>query len=62
MKFVFIECEVEGHQNILKLSCKPLAFTSCKAFLKNKKKSGTSPLAPYSALFLKKNIYLVIFY
>ena len=38
-------------QNTLKLSCKPLTFTPCKAFLKNKKRSGTSLLATFSALF-----------
>ena len=27
-----IVCQVEGYQNILKLSCRPLAFTSYKAF------------------------------
>ena len=31
-----------GYQNILKLSCRPLAFNSYKAFLKYKKRSGTS--------------------
>ena len=46
---VFIVCQVEGNCNILKISCKPLAFTSYKTFLKNKKRSGTS-LPPH---FLK---------
>ena len=32
----------KDYRNIMKLSCKPLAFASYKAFLKNKKKSGTS--------------------
>ena len=30
-----------GYENTLKLTCRPLAFTSHKAFLKNKKRSGT---------------------
>ena len=30
----FIICQVESYQNILKLSCRPRAFTSCEAFLK----------------------------
>ena len=30
--FVFIVCQVEGYQNILKLSCRPVAFTSFEAF------------------------------
>ena len=33
---------IEGYWNILKLSCKPLDFTSDKAFLKSKKRSGTT--------------------
>ena len=27
IQFVFIICQVEGYRNILKLSCRPLAFT-----------------------------------
>ena len=46
----FIAYQVEGHLKILKLSSRPLAFTSYKAFLKNKKRSG------------EKNISLVIFH
>ena len=42
MQFVFIICQVEGYRNILKLSFRPLVFTSFKLFLKNKKRSGTS--------------------
>ena len=34
--------QVQDYQNILKLRCQPLAFISYTAFLKNKKKSGTS--------------------
>ena len=45
-----------------KLSCKLLAFTSFKVFLRNKKGSEVSPPASFSAWFLKKNIYLVIVY
>ena len=40
--FVFIACQVEGNQNFLTLSYKSMAFTSYKAFLRNKKWSGTS--------------------
>ena len=46
----------------LKLCLKPLAFTSYKAFLKNKKRPGTSLPVSFSAWFLKKNISLVIFH
>ena len=37
-------------------------FTSYKAFSKIKQRSGISTPASFSALFSKKNIYLVIFY
>ena len=47
---------------ILKLSGRSLAFFSCKAFLTTKKKFGTSLPASCSASFLKKNIYIIIFY
>ena len=49
IQFIFIACQVQGYRNILKLSCRPLAFTSFKAFLKNKKRSGTSVFDPFSA-------------
>ena len=42
MQFVYIVCQFESCQNILKLSCRPLAFTSYKTFLKNKKRPRTS--------------------
>ena len=29
MQYVFIVCQVEGYQSILKLSCTPLSFPSC---------------------------------
>ena len=45
----FIVCQVHGYQDILKLSCRPLAFTPYKAFLKNKKRSKTSLPASFSA-------------
>ena len=34
IQLVFIVCQVDDYQNILKLSCRPLAFTTYKAFLK----------------------------
>ena len=55
IRFVFVLCQVEGYRNILKLNCKPLAFTSNNDFLKNKKRSETSRPASLSAFFLKKN-------
>ena len=49
---------IEVYQNILKLSCKPLASTSYRAFLKNKKRSETSLPIPFPAWCLNKNISL----
>ena len=60
LQFVCILCQVVGYGNILKLSCRPLAFNSYNAFLKIKKRSETSLLASFSAWFLEKNISLVI--
>ena len=40
---------VEGYRKILKLRCKPLAFSSYKAFSKNKKQPRTSLSASFSA-------------
>ena len=58
----FIVCQFQDYRNILKLSGRPLAFTSYKFFKKNKKRCGTSLPASFSAQFLKKNISLVISY
>ena len=41
--------QIEGYLNILKLSCKVHDFISYKAFLKIKKRSGTSLPASFSA-------------
>ena len=46
----------------LRLTRWPLTFTLYKAVFKNKKRSGTSLLTLFSAWFLKKNIFIVIFY
>ena len=53
MQFVFIVLQAEGYRNILKQSWRPIGFTSYKAFLINKKRSGTGLPATFSALFLK---------
>ena len=62
LQFVFIVRQVKGYWNVLKLSCRPLAFTSYKAFLKNKKRSATNLPGSFSAWLLKKNIscYLLL--
>ena len=52
-------CQVEDFRNILKLSSRPLGFTSYKVFLNQKPSSGTSLPATFSAWFLKKNISLM---
>ena len=62
MQFVPIKCQGEEYRRILKLSCKSLAFTSCKGFFKNKKRPETSFSASFCVFFLKKNISFVIFY
>ena len=55
MQSAFIVYQVEDYGNTLKLSCRPLAFTSYKAFLKNKKRSGTSlPASLYYMIFEEK--------
>ena len=59
---VSIVCQVEDYQNILKLSSRPLTFTSFEVFVKSKKRSGTSFPASFSAWLLRKNIFLVTFY
>ena len=60
--FVSIVCQVEEYRKSLKLNCWPFAFTSYMAFSKNKKRSCTSLSASFSAWFLKKNTFVVIFY
>ena len=62
MQLVFIVFQVEDYRSILKLSCRPLAFTSYKASLKNKKRSETSLPASFSEWFLKKIIPIVMLY
>ena len=38
-------------KKMFKLSCRPLAITSYKAFLKNKKRFGTSPCLIFYMIF-----------
>ena len=58
--FVLIVCQDEDYQKSLKLSYRLFAFTSNKSFLKNKRKSGTSLPALFSAWFLKK-IFMLLY-
>ena len=59
LKFFIAYQVVEGYRNILQLTCRPLAFTSYKAFLNSRKRSGLSSLAHF-CMILKKTIYLII--
>ena len=56
LQFFLMVCEVEDYRNILKLSCRPLAFASYETSLK------ISLPTLFSAWFLKKDIFLAIFY
>ena len=56
---LLVFAQVECNQNILKLRCRPLAFTSFKAFSKIKKRFGTTRPASFLQWFLKK---IVCFY
>ena len=59
-QLIFIVWQVEGYRNISKLSRRPLALTSYKAFFKNKG-SGTSFSASFWAWFMKKNISVIYY-
>ena len=48
MQFVSIVCQADDYQNILKLSCRSLAFTLFMDFFKNKERSGTSVPVSFS--------------
>ena len=50
-QLVFMVCQVEDYQNILKLSCRPLAFISYKVFLNNKRSGASLPASFSTWLF-----------
>ena len=59
-KFIhLIVCQVEGYPNILKLNCKPLAFTSYKAFLKTKRGMGLVFFPHFLHDFWRKIFFLL---
>ena len=60
--FFFIICQVEDYRNILKVSSRSFVTSSYKVFYKNKKRSKTSLPVSYSTWFLKKKIYIILFY
>ena len=55
MQFVFIVCQVEGYRNLMKLSCRTLAFTSYEAFLKIKRSLELAPYLILCMIFKEKN-------
>ena len=61
IQFVFILCQVEGYRNMLKLSGRPLTFTSYKGFLKNQKRSRTTLPSHFLHDFWWK-IFLLIYF
>ena len=62
IQFVVIVCQVEGYQNVFKLSCRSLAFTSYRSFLKNKELDPKLVSLPHFLNgFWRKTISLVIF-
>ena len=62
MEFVFIVYQAEGYQNILKLSCRQLAFTSWKLFYKRERGLKMVSVPHFLYVFLKKNTSLVIYF
>ena len=53
--FVFIVCKVQGYRNMLKLSCRPFAFTSYKDFFKKQKEVwNQSPCPIFCMVFQEK--------
>ena len=46
-------------KKMFKLSCRPLAITSYRAFLKNKKRFGTSPCLIFYMIF--EEIYVLLY-
>ena len=46
---------------ILKLSGRPLAFISCKAFLENKKRSGTKSPCLIFCIIYEEKIFLLLY-
>ena len=64
MQFAFIVRVAEDYQSILNISCRPPAFTSFKAFLKeNKNRSGTSRSGSFSVVydFEDMKIFLLLY-
>ena len=61
IQFVFIVCEVEGYLKILKLSCRPLAFTSESFFKKTRRGLKLVSLSHFLHDFWKKKIFPLLY-
>ena len=62
IKSVFIIYPSRGLSKYIKLRCWPLTFTLYKAFLKDRNISVTRLPVSFSAWFLEKNTFFVMFY
>ena len=60
IQFVFIVCQVKDPQNILKLNCRPLVFTSYKAFLKKVKWDLELVFLPHFLPDFRRQIFLFL--
>ena len=62
MQFVFIVCQAECYQNILKLINKQRAFTSCKAFFKKIKGDLELVSLPHFLHDFWRKLFLLLFF
>ena len=60
-QFVFTVRQVKSYRNILKLSCRPLAFTSNEAFLKKTKRGLQLISLPYFLHDFLVKIFLLFY-
>ena len=60
IQFIFIVYQVEYYRNILKLSYRPLSFTSCKAFKKTKRGLELISLPLFLYVFWRK-IFILLY-
>ena len=61
MKFGFIVCQVEGYQNMFKLSCRPLAFTSYKVFKKKTKRGLELVFLPHFLHDFLRKLFILLY-
>ena len=60
LKLVFIVCQIKDYRDMLKLSCRPVAFTSYKAYLKPKHGPELVSLAHFLHDFSRK-IFILLY-